>query len=118
MHTTYRDLKFLKYGNKPGKLLSYLTKGAYTPICIPKINIGYGKTSTDLGVISTLLEKFYENLYSPQEDREEAAEKFLGSVYLPTLTDIYLDTLNLQLTKQELHGGYKGSEQRQSSRPR
>lgn len=47
MHKSHRELKFLKYGNKPGKLLSYLTKETCAPINIPRIRTGNGETSSD-----------------------------------------------------------------------
>lgn len=62
IHKDNRDLLLHRFGNKPGKLLSYLTKEHYTPIFITKMRKLDGTKTSDTQDISEVFETYYKTL--------------------------------------------------------
>lgn len=62
----HRDLTLHRFVNKPGKLLSHLTKERYTPITINRMRNRDGTTTSDKQNISKIFEQYYKALYSPK----------------------------------------------------
>lgn len=102
INNSFRDLKYLKFGNKPGKLLSYLTKEAYNPINIPKIKMMTKGVTNDPRIINKTFAQFYEYLYAPQKDGTTEAKAFLSSVAIATITKDQMDTLNAPISTQDI----------------
>lgn len=94
LYTEHRDLNLLRYGNKPGELLTYLTKEAIAPITFSKIRKPEGSFSSNPAEINAIFGKFYETLYSAQSENKAAADRLLGATSLPTLTKEQLDNSN------------------------
>lgn len=103
LQTDHRKLKFHKFGNRPGKMLSYLKKEAYTPISIPKMKNHKGDIVTNRKAINDIFKKFHQNLYlEPHSDKEEI-KRYLINTPLPTISTIQLDSLNAPRTETEIH---------------
>lgn len=102
INNSFRDLKYLKFGNKPGKLLTYLTKEAYNPINIPMIKMKTKGVTNDPRFINKTFAQFYKHLYTPQKEGTTEAKAFLSSVAIPTITKDQMDTLNALISTQDI----------------
>lgn len=56
IYKSYSDLQYHKFGNKPGKLLARLCKGAHTPTYISSLKDTKGNTCSSPNDISNILE--------------------------------------------------------------
>lgn len=117
VYKDHRDLTMHKFGNKAGKLLSFLTKEKFTPIFIQKIKTPEGNSTTDPKEINTLFRKYYETLHAKQPNNQGAAHKFLSQISLPIVTEEQCDT-NSPITAQKKNTSNNAFTQRESTRPR
>lgn len=102
LYKDHRDLTFHKYGNKAGKLLSYLTKERFDPIRINRLQQPDGTITTDPKTINTLFKHYYETLYATQPYDLDRATAFLDSVCSPQITKEQHNTLNAPITIKEI----------------
>lgn len=63
IHKSHLNLKYHKYGNKPGKLLAKLCKGNHTPTHILLLKDTQGTTASSSKGIIMILERYYASLY-------------------------------------------------------
>lgn len=113
LHTDQRDLKYLRFGNKPGKLLAHLTREAYIPISIPKIRKADRTYTTNPAEINMIFRTFYATLYAKQvEDNPlilaAKSDRFLRSPDMPILDKNELEMLNGKIQIQEIQALIKG----------
>lgn len=104
----HTDLKFQKFGNKGGKLLSYLTKEAYTLIAIVKMKTEQGKKGTVPKDINAIFSRYYETLYNKPIGGKEEMASFLDTITLDKVTDEQKRLLNAPITKKEVETIIKG----------
>lgn len=82
IQSDHRDLHMHKFGSKPGKMLSYLTKEAYTPVAIPKMKTTTGDSVTEPKAINKIFETFYQNLYVATNSDSNTMKTYLSSMEL------------------------------------
>lgn len=97
--SSYRDLRYYRYGNKSGRMLSYLIKGNTKPPLIPPMKNELGQTTTSYAQVNEVFQKYYEKLYKAPL-HNEGVGNFLGEIQLPVLTPD--QTLNAQITEQDI----------------
>lgn len=98
----HKDLKYHKYGNKPGKLLAHLTRDRHQPISIPKIKKQNGTYATDVKDINTVFQQYYQIPYSEQKSDTESRSAYLDDHQLPTLTEQQLAVLNALIANKDI----------------
>lgn len=102
IHKDSRELLLHRFGNKPGKLLSHLTKETFTSIAISKMKKQDETKITEAKEISELFENYYTSLYSPQTLDDDKALAFLEESKIPKLTQAQIDQLNEPITKETI----------------
>lgn len=80
---THSELQYHKFGNKSGKLLARLCKGAHVHIHITSLKDTQGILCSSPTDISSILEQYYNTLYSPDPSDLNATQEFLKKVPLP-----------------------------------
>lgn len=96
------NLRYHKFGNKAGKLLSFLIKGPYTPTPIRSLRHKSGKLSTDPQEINDIFRDYYLTLYTRDSLKDSAATDFLNKLNLPCITQSQLESLNNPISEAEV----------------
>lgn len=106
-HTFLARSRFHRYGNRPGKILSYLLKGQHPPTIIKRLRTSTGTLTTKGEEISSILHGFYSKLYdNPQMDMEAKVD-FWRRVSLPQISPVQAASLIQPVTAHEVRSAIK-----------
>lgn len=95
----HRELKLLKFENKPGRLLANLTKETYNPVHIPKMKTQHEKMVNDTTDVNKVFREYYQKLYEKLHDQKKEMTDILRKQDLPTLSESQLEALNSPITE-------------------
>lgn len=100
--TNYLSLKYHGFGNKAGKLLSHLIKGAHKPTFIFSLLDAQGSLVTSNEQINEVFRPFYAKLYVAPAFPSNAAVQFFNTILLPKVTEAQLNDLNAPITAADV----------------
>lgn len=96
--------KFYEHGDRPGRLLAYLTKKKSDSRSIISILDENDKLHYDCTSISSIFRNYYMNLYNTEVSSSDTTllEDFFSKISLPTISEEQKVNLNAPISKEEL----------------
>lgn len=97
-----KQQELIKFVNKPGELLSRLTKGLYKLMHIMDLRDRTDQLTQPPQQITNILEAYYTGLYSEDPKDQATAQTFLDRLTLPKLSMSQIKYLNAPISKEEI----------------
>lgn len=99
----YAKQKYYEQGERAGKLLAHRVKKRQTQNIISSIYNKNNELITNKKLINGVFETFYQELYTSQGTIDESKlDSFLSTITMPTLTETQRDTLEGDITIEEI----------------